>query len=98
MQNILRGNWKLKYFIYGDDEFLVKEKINSIKRKIEPSELLDSNLSELEGKEISLDLLIANATAIPPIPPPIIPTLIIFYILDLQQLTIYFLMLFFLRK
>ena len=55
MQNILRGNWKLKYFIYGDDEFLVKEKINSIKRKIEPNELLDSNLSDLEGKEISLD-------------------------------------------
>ena len=55
----------MKYFIYGDDEFLVKEKINSIKRKIEPSELLDSNLSDLEGKEISLDLLIANATAIP---------------------------------
>ena len=65
MQNILRGNWKLKYFIYGDDEFLVKEKINSIKRKIEPNELLDSNLSDLEGKEISLDLLIANATAVP---------------------------------
>ena len=65
MLNIFIGNWKLKYFIYGDDEFLVKEKINSIKRKIEPSELLDSNLSELEGKEISLDLLIANATAIP---------------------------------
>ena len=55
----------MKYFIYGDDEFLVKEKINSIKRKIEPNELLDSNLSDLEGKEISLDLLIANATAVP---------------------------------
>ena len=65
MLNIFIGNWKLKYFIYGDDEFLVKEKINSIKRKIEPNELLDSNLSDLEGKEISLDLLIANATAVP---------------------------------
>ena len=50
---------------HQDDEFLVKEKINSIKRQIEPSELLDSNLSDLEGKEISLDLLIANATAVP---------------------------------
>lgn len=55
----------MKYFIYGDDEFLVKEKINSIKQKIEPNELLDSNLSDLESSDISLDLLIANAIAVP---------------------------------
>jgi len=55
----------LKYFIYGDDEFLVKEKINSIKQKIEPSELLDSNLSDFEAADISIDLLIANVTAVP---------------------------------
>ena len=56
---------ELKYFIYGDDEFLVEEKINSIKQKIEPSELLDANLSDLEAADISLDLLIANATTVP---------------------------------
>lgn len=55
----------MKYFIYGDDEFLVKEKINSIKQKIEPSELLDSNLSDFEAADISIDLLIANVTAVP---------------------------------
>ena len=65
MQNILRGNWELKYFIYGDDEFLVKQKINSIKNKIEPNDLLDANLSDFEASEISLDLLIANASAVP---------------------------------
>ena len=55
----------MKYSIYGDDEFLVKEKINLIKNKIEPKELLDSNLADFEGSSISLDILITNSIAAP---------------------------------
>lgn len=53
------------YFFYGDEQFLLENKIKAIKKKCISSDLADFNYAEFRGKDFSVEDVLASAMAYP---------------------------------
>lgn len=53
------------YLLYGDDDFTIGETLAGLKEGVGPEDLRDVNISELDGANVTLDLLKATAGSVP---------------------------------
>ena len=53
------------YLLYGDDEFSLSETLSSMKDGLGPADLRDVNITEMDGANLSFDLLAATCDTVP---------------------------------
>ena len=53
------------YLYYGDDEFSREEALTALKEAVGPEDLRDINVTELDGREATLDQVIALSSTVP---------------------------------
>ncbi len=53
------------YLFYGDDDFTMSESLSRLKEGVGPEDLRDVNISELDGADVTFDLLRGTADTVP---------------------------------
>lgn len=53
------------HILYGNDEFSLHEFLSSMRERVNPPDLRDSNITVFDGTKVSLDQLVANCNSVP---------------------------------
>ncbi len=64
-RQIKSGNMERFYFFYGEEQFLIANRIKSIKKHFINSEFADMNYTVFEGKNVNVDDIIAEIETFP---------------------------------
>ncbi len=64
-KEISSNSLKNVYFLYGDEQFLIENKVNKIKKKLVDASFADFNFALYNGKDVSLEDALVSASAYP---------------------------------